>query len=326
MSRWFIIYLSIALLALPARPANAQSATFHGPVAGFVFSGATKTVRPLLGIPGASHVEPPILSQVDLASTAPGGQWALITREGHTAFVRGLTDLAPVESSIDGLIDAVDRVVWNRGGSFAVLYSSSESRLQRIQVSRNQLIADTPVDLSPWGQVTTLAIDPAGQQIAAGFSTSGLYLFPTGQSPALLSPLGQPRAAVFDDTGRSLFVIDLDTQRILQFQSGAGIAEFVSLVQPDGPALNPAGLTVSGDGRYLILADSTTRSIFVYDTNTRSLANTIPLDFSPSRFEALSAAPVFLLNGNDPKEWLLVLDASQTPRVYFVPANGEGRL
>ena len=325
MSRWLIVYLSIAFLALPAGPANAQSASFHGPVAGFVFSSVSKTVRPLLGVPGATHVEPPILSQVDLASIAPGGQWALITRAGQITFVRGLTDPAPVESSIDGMIDAVDRVVWNRDGSFAILYSSSASRLQRIQVSRNQVIADTAVDLSPWGQVTTLAIDPAGQQIAAGFAASGLYLFPIGQSPALLSPMGQPRAAVFDDTGRSLFVIDLDTQRILQFESGAGISEFVSLMQPDGPALNPAGLALSGGGRYLVLADSTTRSIFIYDTNSRSLVNTIPLDFSPSRFEALSTSPVFLLNGNDPKEWLLVLDASQTPVVYFVPANGGER-
>jgi DNA-binding beta-propeller fold protein YncE len=258
-----------------------------------------------------------------LASVAPGGRWAFIARAGHTSFVRGLTNLAPLESSIDGLIDAVERIVWNHDGSSALLYSSSKSRLQRIQVSGNTIVADTPVDLSPWGRVTTLAIDPAGQQIAVGFAASGLYLFSAGQSPALLSPLGQPRAAAFDDTGRSLFVTDLDTRRILQFQSGAGVSEFASLAQPDGPDLNPVGLAVSSGGRYLMLADSTTRSIFVYETNSRSLANTIPLDFSPSRFEALSASPVFLLNGNDPKEWLLVLDASQTPVVYFVPANGE---
>ena len=61
----------------------------------------------------------------------------------------------------------------------------------------------------------------------------------------------------------------------------------------------------------------------MFETNSRSLANTIPLNFAPSRFEALSAAPAFLLNGNDPNEWLLVLDASQIPAVYFVPASGE---
>ena len=149
----------------------------------------------------------------------------MISRDGHTTFVRGLTDLTPVESSVEGLLDAVDRVVWNRDGSFAVLYSTSESRLQRLQISRGQPVADPPVDLSPWGSVSTLAIDPAGQQIAVGFATSGLYLFSSGQSPALLSPLAQLRAAVFDNTGNSLFVVDLENQRILQFQSGAGFSD-----------------------------------------------------------------------------------------------------
>ena len=336
MSRRFVVclYVPLALLTLPAAPANAQAASFQGPIAGFVFSAAAKTVRPLLGIPGATHVASPILRLVDSASIAPGGNWAFITRAHHAAFVGGLSGPAPAESSIGGLIDAVDRVVWSRDGSFALLYSSSGSRLQRVQLSGGEPLADAPIDLSPWGKVTTLAIDPAGQQIAAGFAASGLYLFntgittgiTTGQSPALLLAMAQPLAATFDGTGKFLFAIDPDSQRIVQFQSGAGISEFVSLVQTDGPALNPAGMAVSGDGSYLVLADSATQSVFVYETSTRTLANTIPLNFAPSRFEALTAGPVFLLNGDQRNEWLLVLDASQVPAVYFVPASVEERL
>jgi DNA-binding beta-propeller fold protein YncE len=342
MSRFVVcVCVPIALLTSPAAPAEAQSANFQGPIAGFVFSAATKTVRPLLGIPGATHVAAPILSRVETASIAPGGKWAFINRAGHAAFVTDLSGTAPAESAIGGLevlIDAVDRVVWSRDGSFALLYSSSGNRLQRIQLSGAEPLADAPIDLSPWGKVTTLAIDPAGQQVAAGFAASGLYLFTagyttgvttgltTGPPPALLLSMAQPLAATFDGTGKFLFAIDPDAQRIVQFQSGGAVSEFVSLVQTDGPALDPAGLAVSGDGRYLVLADSTTQSVFVYDTNSRSLANTISLDFAPTRFEALSAGPVFLLNGNRGKEWLLVLDASQVPVVYFVPANVEERL
>jgi DNA-binding beta-propeller fold protein YncE len=325
MSRCFnaSIYFPIAFLALLPASVEAQSANFQGPIAGFVFSGASRTVRPLFGLPGATHIAAPILHQVDSASVAPGGKWAFVTRPRHATFVSGLSDLAPVESSITGLIDAADRVVWSRDGSFAVLYSSSHGLLQRVQLSTSEPTADTPVDLSPWGQVTTLAIDPAGQQIAAGFATSGLYLFTTGQSPALLLSLAHPQAAAFDGTGKSLYAIDPDNQRILQFQLGSAFSEFASLAQSNGPALTPTGLAVSGDGRYLLMTDSATQAVFVYEINSRSLANTIPLSFAPSRFEALSAGPVFLLNGNNRKEWLLVLDASQTPAVYFVPASEE---
>jgi len=325
MSHWFRVYVPIALLTLPCFPAKAQPTSFQGPIVGFVFSGASKTVRPLLGIAGATHLERAILNRVDSASIAPGGKWAFVTRAGHAAFVGGLTASAPAESSIDGLIDQVDRVVWNRDGSFALLYSSSGSRMQRVRFSGSAPVADAPVDLAPWGSVTTLAIDPAGQQIAVGFAASGLYLFEMGQSPALLLSIANPAAAVFDASGQSLFAIDTDAHRIVQFQSGSGVSEFASLVQPNGPALTPTGLAVSDNGRYLLLADSATRSIFVYETNSALLANTIPLSFTPSRFEALSAGPVLILNGNDPKEWLLILDASQVPAVYFVPAKGEER-
>ena len=99
--------------------------------------------------------------------------------------------------------------------------------------------------------------------------------------------------------------------------------ELVTLAQPDAPGTTPVGLAVSGDGLSLLLADSSARAIQVYDTASGSLANTIPLDFTPSRFEALSSAPTYLLNGDNTSEWLLVLDARQLPGVSFVPANQE---
>jgi hypothetical protein len=50
MSRRFVVCVCvpIALLTLPAAPANAAPASFQGPSAGLVFSGGAKTVPPLL--------------------------------------------------------------------------------------------------------------------------------------------------------------------------------------------------------------------------------------------------------------------------------------
>jgi hypothetical protein len=321
MARWFIA--SLAVLGWPILPATAQPTSFHGPISGFVYSHASRTIRPMLGIPGAARLGSPILDAVDFASIGPNGRWALVTRSGLSSFVHDLADLKPADSTIKGLIDAVDRVVWNRDGSFALLYSSSANRLQRVHLSEADVVADAPMDLSLWGQVTVLAIDPAGQQIAFGVAGSGLYLFGAGQSPALLSSMAQPAAAAFDGAGRRLYAVDLEQQRIMSFESGATALEFATLAPSDAPALKPVGLAVSGDGRYLLLADSATPAVWVYDTVSGDLANTIPLDFTPSRFEPLSSAPTYLLNGDNSKEWLLVLDARQLPGVSFVPANQE---
>ena len=221
------------------------------------------------------------------------------------------------------MIDAVDRVVWSRDGAFALLYSSSGNQLQRVRLSDNSVLADAPVDLSSLGRVTTLAIDPAGRQIAFGVAGSGLYLCVTGQAPALLSSMAKPVAAAFDDTGLRLYAADLDQQQIVEFDSGSGPLPFASLAQPDGSVLNPVGLALSGDGRYLLLADRAAPAVFVYEIASQNLANTIPLDFAPSRFDALSTNKTFLLNGDNSNEWLLVLDASQIPVVYFVPASQQ---
>jgi len=123
----------------------------------------------------------------------------------------------------------------------------------------------------------------------------------------------------FDASGSRLYVADGDTQRILEFVSGAGPAEFASLSQPDAAPSNPAGLAVAGN--CLLLADAAGRAVRVYDTISRHLLKTIPLDFAPSRLDPLSDRPVFLLNGDRADEWLLVLDAGRDPQVYFVPAG-----
>jgi hypothetical protein len=320
MFRWFIV-VAIAMLSGPARPAAAQSSNVAGPNCGFVYQPNSRAIRPLLGVPGSSHIGPPVLKGMSFASISPDGDSALITMGGQSFFVHGLAALAPVESSASGLIGAVDRVQWNRDGSFALLYSSSTNRLQRVQVSG--AAADTPIDLSPWGPAATLAIDPAGSQIAFGVAQSGLYLFAAGQSPALLSSMAGPAAAAFDPTGQHLYAVDVDQQQIWEFDSGSGAFQFASLIQANAPAVIPAGLAVSGDGQKLLLADRAAQSVRVYDTASGSLANTIALDFVPSRFEALSAAPTFLLNGERSNEWLLILDARQLPGVFFVPAAGE---
>jgi len=313
----------IAVLALMARFASAQSAGFHAPVTGLVYSPTSHSVQPLIGVPGAAYLGSPVLSGADSVSIAPAGGWAFAVVAGRGAFLHGLADAAAAEASTDGLIQAVDRVVWNRGGSFVLLYSSSANQLQRVRLTDAGVSADAPLDLSPWGQAAALAIDPSGRQIAFGVAGSGLYLSSDGQSPALLSPAPRPVAAAFDETGLRLYAVDLDQQQILAFDSGSGPVLFASLAQADGTLSNPVGLAVSGGGRYLLVADNAVRAVRVYETASQTLANTIPLDFAPSRMDALSTAPIFLLNGDNSKEWLMLLDARQVPAVYFVPASQQ---
>src|SRR5437016_5594785 len=135
MLRWIVCAVTTVLLTSIARPASAQSSAFQPPVAGVVYHQASRTVRGVLGLPGAWRLGPPVMNEVDGASVAPDGKWAWILKSGRSAFIHGLSGGAPVDVSAGGLIDNVDRVTWSRDGSSALLYSTALTQLQRVRLA-----------------------------------------------------------------------------------------------------------------------------------------------------------------------------------------------
>src|SRR6201982_2871483 len=104
------ILIGIVILLEAVGSAQPPALQFEGPVAGFIYSRQSHSLRPVLGIPGSSYMGPAMLNDVDSASISPGAGWAWVTRSGHSTFIRGLSAGVPAELSPDGLIDAVDRV------------------------------------------------------------------------------------------------------------------------------------------------------------------------------------------------------------------------
>jgi len=138
----------------------------------------------------------------------------------------------------------------------------------------------------------------------------------------LVSSMARPAVAAFDSSGRRLYAVDSDQQQVWFFDSGAAV-RLTSLAEPNAPAVSPVGAVVTVDGQYLLLVDSAAREVRILETGSGALANTLPLSFTPTRFEPLSNVPTFLLNGDRRNEWLLLLDASQTAHLSFVPASQE---
>lgn len=321
MFRHFIRLFPATIVALGL--VYAQSPAFQVPSTGFVFTRASRAIYPVFGVPGSSYLGAPVLESVSSASIAPGGNWAYVTRSRKGVFLSGLQTENLSDVAISGLLEVADRIAWNRDGSAALLYSSSSYQLQRVLFGGSYPVADGTLDLSLFGGAHALAIDPAGTQIAFSSTNSGLYLFAAGKSPVLLSATLHASALAFDDTGQNLYAFDAAQQQIFKLNSGSGPIPFASLPQNSETAVDAIGLGVSSDGKYLMLADRNGRSVLVFDLSTENLANTIALDFTPTRFERLSNAPSYLLNGDRHRERLLILDGSAAPRVYFVPAGME---
>src|SRR5690349_3295593 len=100
----------LALLLLLAGSAYPQSAKISGPLAGFVYSPVSRSVRPIFGVPGAVYAASPVLSGVDLASVAPGGRWSFAVTGGRVSLIQDVSTTS-TETPVNGLISAVDRIV-----------------------------------------------------------------------------------------------------------------------------------------------------------------------------------------------------------------------
>ena len=190
------------------------------------------------------------------------------------------------------------------------MYSSASGLLQRIRFGAPSPTADPPLDTSSLGRLTALAVNAAGGRIAFGTDAGRLYLVENGQSSALISStIAQPSAAAFDDSGQHLYALDAKTQRIIEFNSGAGETEFTTLDGADAAV----GLALSANGRY-VLVTGASKTVRVYEARPK------PHQHHSAGFHSVAHGAAFDGRGfpaerqND-GEYLLVLEKRNARRV-----------
>ena len=64
---------AVLCLALAAVSAAAQGSALSGPVSGLLIDEQSRSVRPIIGMPGSAYAGTPLVSSFDFASTAPDG-------------------------------------------------------------------------------------------------------------------------------------------------------------------------------------------------------------------------------------------------------------
>jgi hypothetical protein len=311
----------LCILAICAANLLAQVASLSGPISGRVFDRSSRSLRPIMGIPGASYLGDPLVAGLDWAAVAPEGSQALALREGNLYSVRGLQS-SPAWTLIEGALASPERVAWSGDASVAVL-SSSESRLQFLRSLGEGPVAGPPIDLP--GRVSALALDRAGGCSLVGVEADqggGLYLVSPEGPPRLLMPLGRPSAIAVAGNDRDLFVADRANRQIWELRDFREAATPLLFADDGGGMTDAVGLALSRDGKVLFVANQSAKTLDVYTLETRSLASRSSLDYEPSLLEPLSGPVLFLLksvgNNNEP---LLVLDTSREPTVYFVPVG-----
>jgi hypothetical protein len=308
------------LLGLAAPAAFAQQGRVAGPVAGYVFDGGARVVRPVLGIPGASVLGDPVDLGMGIAraSVAPRLDSLLAVGTDGSFHIFNLNAGTAKESGVSGIAAAPERVAFSPTGSAAALYAGG--KIQIVTGLPASPVAGSTFDLS-----SLLALPGGGhRQLAGAFAVSddggyllvaegaGVQLFGSGGSRQVLST--RTTAVTFLPGSHDAAVAGSGVT-LLKDVGGAATAQVLADADP---SLNFVGLAYSADGGRLYLASSQGVAAFDLASGTRTA---IPCDCSPAGITGMGN--LFRLNevGQSPL-WLLDANAA-TPRIVFVPVRSE---
>lgn len=316
----------IAFLALPALAmvAAGQNSTIQGPGGGFVFDAAAGAIRPVIGIPGASYLGPPVLSGVSLAAVAPDGKRAFVAGQDGMRFIADLRDVSNSERLLPGAIETPDRILWG-AGSAAVLYSAQARQLQFLRDEGAGFTPGAVCDLSSLPPAVALLAADAGAGVAAvaasGEGRLTIYLIREGVAPQAAITVGGPAAAAFGSQGTVLYLADAATSSIWVLRNLSGDIQAEMFLETGDRMREPAALALRGDGKSLYLADSACRCVRSYDVETRQMQHEWEIDSTPSSLELFSPT-AFLVNvRRQPKEPVWILETAPQAGVLFIPTG-----
>ena len=288
----------------------ANGADLSGPVSGAVFHSGSRSIRPILGVPGSAYLGDSIASGLDAAAVSPNHKLAIAIRNGQGVVFTGLDAASPAEAEVDA-IPGADKLFWSSDSTVAGLYSSKSGE---VQTWRNGEMRKAE---SISGNVLALAVDGAGR-VYAGVEGDGVYVL-IGSAPARLLSRAQ-RPSAISIAKDDLFFADRSRGEILRIQNypdATGAVVFASGVA------DPSGLALSQDESTVLVASAENKTVTAYRLDSGATAFELFLDFEPSGLSRISDS-IFRLNEDSAGTPLQILSNTNTPAVYFVPAGTTG--
>lgn len=300
------------------------SAQFRGPTGGVVYHQPSRSIRPVLGIPGSAHLGSAIVENVDFAAISPDGRWALAVRGESQTAVSGLDRMEPLERAIEGLIPGIDMAAWNEAGTELAVYSSATKAAQRVEISGTSLTAHQPVDLSALGgKISALAMGHPRRSIVflvEGSDAPGLYRINDGGGPVLLAGFTRANGIAVSPDRDLIAVIDRDTREIRLFTDGVPSGSIP--LQVEGEDWSYAScLAFSENAAEIYVAAGQEPALYSYNLSGE-LVSRQPLEAPADSMTALPLIKSYLLNrGAASGEPLVVYQRGSRSGVYFIPAG-----
>jgi hypothetical protein len=297
-------------------------AALRGPWLGLVFDEASKSVRPLAGLPGAATFGPPLELPFALERAAVAHRAGfLLAMEAGTSAVIAVT--ASGARKLSGVTAAPDRIVFSPSASAAVLYHRERGLVEVLGglPDHPALVASLDVSTLP-APPSALAVSDDGLVLAAcatGPDAAVVFMTGKGRRPTPVLTARQAGAVAFIGSSHDALVADGAANLIYRIRDAtgavavAGAAEGVS---------TPVALAASADGKRAAVANAGDASVLLLDLEGGK-AIQLSCACQPSLAEPMAGNAVFQVTGSsDPQVWLLDGDAPN-PKLLLVPVAGR---
>ena len=305
----------VTLLLAAAGPLFGQNGQVAGPVTGFVFDRAAGSLRPILGIPGASTMGDPLALGYQIASAvvAPNQDSAFVLgTDGSLHFLR-LQSGAASEVNCALCPARAEGVVFGPSGAAAAIYSAG--RVQVMTGLTGTPVAGASFTVGRSASVPNMALsDDALWLLVAGRNSVELFnanagprqLMETLPNPLMAFAAGSHDAAIADGRAGVVWIHDV-----------TGAASQQQLAPAVMPLRRYSGIAFSSDGKQLWTAVASEGSVVAVDlasgTSTSTSCGCQPTELVPMgsllRLNEMGSGPLWLFDGR----------ATQ-PKVVFVPA------
>jgi hypothetical protein len=293
------------------------SATTNGPQLGYFWNAADATLRPVMGIPGASQIG---------ESVVPAGMYTA----GAAASVSAVALLQAPDGSLD--------VMALPAGQPTHLSAATTTGAQvRFSPSGKSALVFTP-GASSVVLVSGLTSTPAASSVATPFAIQEAALGDSGSFAIATGSAAGASIQIVGANGPATSVGSVGTLGGLAFASGDGLLfadasnNTLTLVRnaSTSPAsapvptaallMTPAGLGVSPNGQWVLVANSADPSTVRVDLTAQNAPLKIACSCTPALVATVAGTATFRVTapGNGPI-WAVDAGAS-TPRSFFIPA------
>lgn len=303
--------------------ACAQQGSVSGPVSGIVFDRASRELRPVLGIPGASLLGEPIPLGIEAAT-------AWVAPLQNAAFVAGADgklrwfrfDSGKASEIAFGEVAAPQAVVFSPSGTVAALVNSKRAQIVKglpdapVVAGEVELPADHAA--RPVVRHLTLAVSDDAQYLVFGSGGTVRLLGRAGENRKLLDTAG-PAFVAFAAGGSDAAVVDSRGAGVVLFRDLARAGNPETVAPLDERIASTSGVAFSADGRRVFLSTASGRGVDVLDLSSNA-RSTVECSCSPAGMTRMGN--LFRLNepGAEPL-WVFDPGAAE-PRIVFVPPAG----